>query len=280
MASKPLTAQKHPTTWSVMKWEIRSRRWSALWWTIGIVAFNAINVGVYPSFRDQADQYDKIFSQMPETMRNMFSDTGEFMSPAGYLSGQIFYILLPLLFSILCIGLGASLIAREEQNRTIELLLARPISRGKLLLGKALAGLSVATTVGVLSGVLTAIMIALVGFEGITFVSVVITTMYTMLLCLLFGMIAFALTAVGAMGRGASIAAASLVAVAGYVITSLDKTVEWLRVPAKYFPYHYFKPAEFLQGNYNVRPAICFAAIILGLGVISWFAFRRRDIEG
>jgi ABC-2 type transport system permease protein len=277
--NKPAQSEKIPTMWSVIKWEIRSRRWSVLWWTVGIMAFNAINISVYPSFRDQAAQYDQIFSQMPQAMRNMFSDTGEFMSPVGYLSSQIFYMLLPLLLSILCIGLGSSLIAREEQNKTIELLLSRPISRGKLLLGKLLAGFGITLVVGTAAGILTATMVSLVGFDGITFASVVATTMYTMLLCILFGMVAFALTATGTLGRCASIAIASLVAVTGYVITSLDKTVDWLRFPAKLFPYHYFKPAEFLSGNYNLKPAACFAAVIIGLVVASWVAFRRRDIE-
>jgi ABC-2 type transport system permease protein len=268
-----------PTLWPIVKWEIRSRRWSMLWWTVGIVAFNSINIFVYPSFRDQASNYDKIFAQMPDALKNMFSDTGEFMSPAGYLSSQIFFMLLPIILSILCIGIGSSLIAREEQSKTIELLLSRPISRGKLLAGKALAALGITGIIGLGSGVMTAVMINIVGFKGITAVSVIATTILTLLLCLLFGAIAFAFTAMGALGRGASIAVASVIAIAGYVISSLDKTITWLQTPAKFFPYHYFKPAQFLEGHYNLKPAACFGAIILALVFVSYLFFRRRDIE-
>jgi hypothetical protein len=101
----------------------------------------------------------------------------------------------------------------------------------------------------------------------------------SLLLALLFGAIAFALTSMGAFGRGASIAVSALIALGGYVVSSLDSTVHWLQGPAKLFPYHYFTPAKFLEGQYNFIPALVFIAIILALVVLSWLFFRRRDIE-
>ncbi|MBI2368924.1 MAG: MFS transporter [Deltaproteobacteria bacterium] len=49
--------------------------------------------------------------------------------------------MLPLLLSVLTIGLGSRLLAKEESEGTLELLLARPVSRAKLLAAKAMAGL-------------------------------------------------------------------------------------------------------------------------------------------
>gem|GEM_PF-436964 len=264
---------------SIIKWEIRSQRWSILWWIIGIAVFITINLWVYPSFRDQADQLNQSFNQIPESMRNMLSDTGEFLSPVGYLSGQVFYLMLPMIFSVLTIGLGASLIAREEQQKTIELLLARPISRGKLLLGKALAGLSIATGIGVVTGLVCMLEAAIIKFEGVSIFDVFIATMVSLILSILFGMIAFTFTSMGAFGRGASIAIASTFALGGYIISSLDKTVTWLQEPAKAFPYHYFKPAQTLEGNGIGYAPLTFLAIILVLTFVSWIIFRRRDIE-
>ena len=271
--------RKIPSMLSVIKWEVRARRWSILWWIVGVSAFISITMFVYPSFRNQAAQYNEMFKSIPASTRNLLSDTGDFMSPSGYLSSEIFYLMLPMLFSFLCVGLGSSLIAREEQSKTIELLLSRPISRGKLLMGKATAGLVVALSVGLAVGIIGSIEVAVVKFAGISTVGVMLATMFSLLMCLLFGAIAFALTAMGAFGRGASIGIASLVAVAGYVISSLDKTVTWLQTPAKLFPYHYYKPAQFLEGHYNFGPALAFSAIIGALLLLSYVSFRRRDIE-
>ena len=264
---------------SIIKWELRSRRWSILWWIVGIAAFISLNLSVYPSFRDQAAQLNQTFNQMPQSVRDLFSDTGDFLSPSGYLSSQIFYLLLPMMFSFLTVNLGASLIAREEQNGTLELLLSRPISRGKLLAGKALAGLSIALIVATVVGLISMAEVALIKFDGISSLYVFITTLLCMLLALLFGAIAFALTGMGALGRGASIGVAALFGLGGYVVSSLDGTVTWLRTPAKLLPYHYFTPGQVVEGHLSVVPNIIFGAIILGLVGVAWMAFRRRDIE-
>lgn len=279
MGAKRTKPEKIATMWPVIKWEIRSRRWSILWWIIGIAAFVTINLAVYPSFRDQAAELDKTFSQMPQSVRDLFSDTGEFLSPTGYLSSQIFYLMLPMLFSFLTIGLGASLIAREEQRKTIELLLSRPISRGKLLLGKALAGLAVSLVIGLATALICILEVQIIGFEGVSIWGVLAATGLSLLLALLFGAITFTLTSMGAAGRGASIGVAALIAIGSYVISSLDETVKWLQTPAKALPYHYYKPGNILEGIYQPWPIVIFGVIILTLVFVSWIAFRRRDID-
>lgn len=264
---------------TVIKWELRSRRWSIIWWIIGIALFVSINISVYPTFRDQSAQLNESLNQLPESMRQMFSDTGDFMSPVGFLSSQVFYLMLPLLFCFLTIGLGSSLIAREEQRKTIELLLARPISRGKLLLGKALSGLTISAIISTVVGIICMIEVAAIGFDGVSIMGVFLATMMAMLFGLLFGAIAFMLTGMGAFGRGASIAVASLLALGGYVISSLEVTVKWLQGPSKLLPYHYFKPGKILEGHFPVAVAAVFVVVILAAILVAWISFRRRDIE-
>ena len=259
--------------------ELRSRKVALLCWVIGIGAFLSINILVYPSFRDQADQLNRVFATMPEATRDLFSDTGEFMSPVGYLSSQVFYLMLPLLLSFLTIGLGASLIAREERAKTIELLLARPISRGTLLAGKALAGLLATLLVSLAIAVICTVEVALIGFKGVGAWDVFVATLLAMLISLLFGAIAFCLTALGTLGRGSSLAVAALFGLGGYVIGSLDGVVTWLRGIAKIFPYHYYQPAEVLRGNIPWQTIFVFSLIIVLLVCIGYLGFRRRDIE-
>lgn len=264
---------------TIIKWELRQRRWSIFWWIVGITAFISLNISTYPMFKDQAVELEASLSQMPESMRNLFSDTGDFLSPAGFLSSQIFYLMLPLILSVLTIGLGSSLIAREEQRKTLELLIARPISRGRLLVSKAIAGFSIASIVGITIGVISSIEVAFIGFEGVSTLGVFAATLLSLVLALLFGVIAFTFTSMGAFGRGASIAVASLFALGGYIISSLDSTVTWLQTPAKLFPYHYFKPGRLLEGNGIGYAPLVFIVIILVLLFISWIIFRRRDID-
>src|SRR4051812_24068703 len=119
----------------VIKWELHQRKMSILWWTVGIVVLIAVLMLVYPSIRDQADQLNKVLNQLPAGLRDLKtgSSSVDVASPVGYLNSQLYYVTLPLLLIILAITRGSALLGKDEQDHTLELLLSRPISRGKLL---------------------------------------------------------------------------------------------------------------------------------------------------
>ncbi len=264
---------------AIIKGELMQRRWSTLWWIVGIVAFITLTLGVYPTFRNQAAQLDQSLQSIPDSAKALFTDTNDFLSPVGYLSSQVYYLLLPLLFSFLAVSLGSSLIAKEEANRTIELLLARPIARTSLVLGKAAAGAIVLARIGLAIAIFGALEVAIIGFKGVSLWSILLVTLMALIMSTLFGAIAFALTATGGMGRKAAIGLATLAAFASYLVSSLDKTVTWLQWPAKLLPFHYYKPADILNGHFTGWEALGMIAIIAVLIILSCLAFRRRDIN-
>lgn len=263
----------------IFKWTIRQRKWSIVWWSVGIFAFIFINLIFYPTFKSQAAQFNQTFEQLPQAARQLFSDTGDFFSPIGYLSSQIFYLMLPLLLGFLAISAGTSLVGREEREGMIEMLLARPISRAKLILGKAIAGLAILALVGFVSTAVTAIMCQLVDIN-VGLVNVFKAGLVATIMAASFGAIAFMITMLGRGARAASVGVASFVALGGYILVSLAGTVTWLRWPAKFFPFNYYHASELLQGTYDWANLLYFSALIGGCGIISWLAFRRRDLSG
>lgn len=262
---------------SIIKWELWQRRWPIFWWSIGISIFMFINLVFYPSFRDQAAQFEQAFSDIPEATAALLSDTGEFISPEGYLSSQVFYLMMPLLIGILAISLGNSLIGREEREKTIELLLSRPISRTRLLIGKSMAGIIVCSIVALISLATTVVMVKVVDME-VPVDNIVLAMLAALLLGISFGVITFTITALGKSARVASIGIATLYALGGYIISSLAKTVTWLEWPSRIFPYDYYKPAEILKDQYNWWNMLFVIGIIVIGAAVSWLAFRRRDI--
>lgn len=264
---------------AITRWTIWQRRWSIFWWCLGILFFLFLTLVFYPTIKNQSAQLNKSFDQIPQTAKQLFTDTSNIFSPIGYLSSQIFYLMLPLLLGILAINQGMSLVGKEERENTIEMLLARPVSRGRLVSGKAAAGLAIVVSISVLSTLFTALMCKLVGLD--------IATVYILeagaavgLMSLSFGAVAFMLTALGRSGRAASIGITAMYALGGYILVSLAPTITWLRWPAKIFPFNYYHSAELLTGSYNWLNALFFAALIAGCMVVSWLAFRRRDLMG
>jgi ABC-2 type transport system permease protein len=264
---------------AIFRWAIWQKRWAVFWWCIGIIFFIFLTLIFYPAIKHQQAQLDKSFNQIPQTAKQLFTDTSDIFSPVGYLSSQVFYLMLPLLLGILAINQGMGLIGKEERDNTIEMLLARPVSRGRLLLGKALAGLAIILAAGVLSILFTALMCKLVGLD-LSSLYVLEAGSAVILLSLTFGAIAFMLTALGRAGRGASIGLTALIALGGYILVSLAQSVNWLRWPAKIFPFNYYHAAELLTGSYNWLDALYFVAVIAGCLTISWLAFRHRDLVG
>lgn len=261
---------------SIVKWTLWQRRWSTTWWSIGVFAMIFINMIFYPTFKDQAAELQKSFESLPESAIQLFGGSTDFFSPIGFLNSQIFFLTLPLILGVLAISLGSSLLAREEQDHTVESLLARPITRGQLLAGKGLAGtiiLSIVTTVSLLTTVVTAAMVDL----EVPAKNMLIVTAACYVLVLSLGAIAFVITALGK-ARVASFGIAGLLGFGGYIISSLAGTVTWLQGPSKIFPFHYYESEPLLRGTYNWTNLIILSVVVIVCSALSWFVFRKRDI--
>ena len=260
----------------IIKWELWQRRVSLMWWTIGIVATNAISLAFYPAFRDQSAALNQTFAQLPKSALALLSDSSDFLSPEGYLSSKVFYLVLPIMFTILAISIGSSLIGREEKEGTIELLLSRPISRTTLLLGKGLAGLIAMSIVGLATIAAIAGQSWLLNIE-VPATNMALATLAAFLLGLSFGALAFFITMFGR-ARTASVGIASLYALGGYLIASFISSAAWLKYPAKAFPFVYYKPSEVMRGTYNWNNLIFILGVSIICAIASWIVFRRRDI--
>jgi len=260
----------------IIRWSLWQRRWSTLWWAVGVGAMIFINMIFYPSFKDQAAELQKSFESLPDAAVQLLGGSTDFFSPIGFMNSQIFFLTLPLLISIFAIGLGSSLLAREEQDGTIESLLSRPVSRSNLLFAKAAAGaimLTIVSLVGFVVTVLSAWFVDLpiaIPTLGAAFVA-------CFLLCLTFSAVAFLLSALGK-ARSASIGLAALFAFGGYIVASLAGTVQWLSGPSKLFGFHYYQSEAVLRGQYDWWHSWYFVGVIGFCGFVAWIVFRKRDI--
>ena len=264
----------------IILWELKQRKTYLFWWTLSTVGIIALLFTIYPSIRSQASQLNEVLSQLPAALRDLKTGGNQvdITSPVGYLNSQLFYATLPFMQIIMAIGLGSSLLARDEQNHTLELLLARPISRGKLLAAKAISGLCLVLVVSILATVTTVIMAKVVNMQIAT-AYLLSASLYTMLFSVSFGVIAFTLTAASNSTRRASMGIAVAVSFGGYLLASLSSMSHYIETPAKFLPYHYFTPSQILAGHVAVGLNIYLIAIAIAASFISWLGFRHRDIN-
>ena len=260
----------------IIKWTMSQRKFSTLWWSVGTFCLIFVTLIFYPSFKSDAAQFEKSFDNLSDSAVQLLGGSTDFFSPVGYLNSQLFFITLPLLLGILAISLGAGLIAKEEQDKTIEGLLARPVSRSRLLAAKVGAGTLILSFVSIIGLITTLLSVKLVDLE-VPLGNIALATLACFLLSLSFGAIAFVFTATGR-ARGASMGIATAIALGGYVISSLAGTVEWLKIPSKIFPFSYYHSEEILRGGYNWANVWFFVLVILAVAIISWAVFKKRDL--
>jgi ABC-2 type transport system permease protein len=235
-----------------------------------------MTLAFYPTIQEQATELEKSFSSFSDSTLALFGGT-DFFSPVGYLNSQLIYLMFPLLLIILGVGLGNSLIGREEADKTVESLLARPISRTQLLGAKAVAGIIVIFFI-TLIGAIAIIGMAKAVNLGVPLGNITAACFACFMLVLTFSSLAFLLAATGR-GRAAALGIATVYAVTGYIIGSLASTVHWLDKPSLIFPYHYYRSAEILAGTFAWSSIAFFALFSLGCGVLAMASFRRRDLE-
>ncbi len=265
----------------VIFWELQRRRTAIIWWTVGSVAMTVVIIALFPSIRDQAAELNKVINQLPQELRGLKTGNSSSVNvgdPVGFLNSQLFYATLPLIWIILAITRGVSLLGREESSHTLELLLARPISRTKLLVAKLL---SFVLEFGIVTGttLLSIIVLAPLVDMDIGASRLTVTTIYTALFCMSFGLIAFAMQAASSITRRAATATAVVIGFGGYLLASLSSLTDWLALPVKFLPYHYFTPLDPLLGKVPrglVVYLVCSFIVFITLGIIG---FRHRDIE-
>lgn len=264
----------------IMFWELKQRKAYLFWWSFSIIATVALLLLIYPSIHNQAAQLNKVLSQLPATLRDLKTGGSQvdITTPVGYLHSQLYYITLPLLQIIMAVGLGSSLLSRDEQNHSLELLLARPISRGKVLAGKAMSGILAVSIVSTVATIVTIGLIQIVNID-VSLRYILLVNLYSVLFSLSFGAIAFTLSAASNLTGRLSMAVATVISFGGYLLASLSGMSHYIEVPAKLLPYHYYNPTQILVGNVSKGLNIYLVGIFVLCTIISWAGFRRRDIS-
>jgi beta-exotoxin I transport system permease protein len=126
--------------------ELRLQRVSLPIWTISVLLLVLMIVAVYPSIRDDPS-LNSIYESLGPSAQGLLGGS-DLTSPVGYLSTQVFAFFLPIVLLVFGLGRGAASVAGEEEGRTLDLLLAQPVTRRSAYLQKAAA---VAVGIGLLT---------------------------------------------------------------------------------------------------------------------------------
>jgi ABC-2 type transport system permease protein len=249
---------------------------SYLIWTLGLVAMVGIQLSVYPTIRSSAAGLATFLDNYPEALKQIFR-MEDYTSGAGFLSTELFSMMLPLIFISIGASWGANATAQEEERRTADILLTLPISREKIL--------GIKITSAILAQVLLAVVTVLSLVIGIRFVDLSLGTSKIIagaltgtLLGILFNSVA---TFMGAAWGKRSVALGGAIglAIAGFLFFSLAPLVDTFERITPINPFQWTLGSRPLYDGIDVGYTALSLVLSLVLYVASLFVFRRRDIQ-
>jgi ABC-2 type transport system permease protein len=256
---------------------MRAIRRAGLLWAISIVALVAMTVAFWPSFKGaMSDSLTELLNQMPQGLLQAFG-MQDFVSPAGYLRGNLYALLVPLILAGAGIAFVNSLTASEEDSGRMEVLLAQPVSRRGLFAGRAAAAFGWVAILTAATAVSQLVLDPLFELEIATD-----RLLATIVLCGLLGLLhtGLALAMAGFFARPSLVLGGGLfIAIAGCTIATLFPLAEPLK------PWAHISPWDWaLAGDPLVKPTELWRYLALGvpavgLALLGSWAFGRRDIR-
>ncbi|MFO8035462.1 MAG: ABC transporter permease subunit [Anaerolineales bacterium] len=257
------------------KHSLRRYTGQILGWGIGLALLGVLLVSMFDSFADQMEMYEQLIESFPKEYMAFFGDMGAMGSPEGFISIE-FFSYMPLILGIFAVQAGTGLLVRDEEEGTLDLIMAHPVSRTGLFAGRFLALLF--TMAAVLFIAWLGIMIPMnwssmsLGWDEVArpFLS-----LYAEMV--LFGMLGVLLSMLLPSRRLASMTT-GLLLVASFFITGFAELNENLETAAKFSPLEYYQTREaFADLNEEWFFGLLAAAAVFA--ILAWWRFAKRDIR-
>lgn len=254
---------------------LKSVRDSWLAMGVGVLALFFITwMGLWAySGVDEADTY---LAQMPDEAVALLGITRE-SGTTGLMFSTMFGFLTPFVFAGLALSMGASAIAGEERDGTMNVLTSAPRSRGRLLSSKALAALTLLLLGGVVTWVGSVAAAGLAGADADT-LDLGAATVHVVAVALVYGALALALGA-GTGNRALASGIATGFVVVSFLAAGLMPLFEGWEDAAKIFPWYYINGSQPLVNGIDWGEVAALTGIALALSLVGWWGLARRDLR-
>jgi ABC-2 type transport system permease protein len=259
---------------SVFGKSLRDQRRGILIWSLGIAGVGVMYAAFYPTLN--SPEMIQFMEAYPKEIMDAMGIT-DLTTPEGYLGGTTYGILGPILIIMIAASLGTRAIAGEEEAGRLDVLLAHPVTRWRVVVERAAAMLVALVLAGL---VLLVGMIAMSGvaeFASIGVPKLAAASGQLVLLGLFFGSLALAVGALTG-SRGLTLGVVAMVGVLTYFANNLGPSVDWLAWSQDVSPFHYYSGGEPLRNGFQALDSLVLLGAALVLVALAVIGFERRDV--
>lgn len=260
---------------TVFRYMLLRLRGQIIGWGLALAALALLVASLYDAALQMRTQLEQLLDTLPSELMLFVGGVDRVFSPAGFLDTR-FFSMMPLLLGVFAVIIGSGLIAGDEENGTLDLILAHPVRRFDLIIGRWLA--FCAALLGILAMAWLGLIIA-GSFTAIKFGWLDIALPFVSLFGVLvwFGGLALLLSMIVPSRRLAA-SLTGLILAASYFITTLARISPNLNGLARWSPLTYYQGGGALEG-FNTGDFVGLLFMSLVFVAIATWLFQHRNIR-
>jgi ABC-2 type transport system permease protein len=263
--------------WINFKHSIIRSRWQIIGWGLILGFYGAYMVSFYDNLLGMQDQFMELIANYPPELLAAVGVTSpeELFSVAGYLNTYVFSYM-PLIVGVLAVMAGSGLLAADEEDGVLDLVMGHPVSRGRLFAGRLLAFVATQASVAMLlwAGLAIGTLTVDLGLSAIDFVWPSLSLLAALLF---FGTFAVMASMLLPSRKIAAMAAGGLLAVS-FLLTMFGNLDPTLASIADFSPLSYYQGGKAIAGIEWTWLAALFGISIV-FAIIALWRFQKREIR-
>lgn len=121
---------------SIFARNLLDKKISTMVWSVALMIFAMIFAALFETVSGEISGF---VDSLPDSFSAFVGDLSAGTTPNGWLAIELYGLFLPIILAVVGSNAGANTIGKEEDSGTLELILASPISRSRVIYQKALA---------------------------------------------------------------------------------------------------------------------------------------------
>jgi len=257
---------------------MKASRKGLIIWCVGVFLLMVAGMNKYEVLKGGGQATSDLLNKMPKSLQVIFGTSGfDLTTGSGYYGAMYFYVLL--MAAVHASMLGATIIAKEERDKTSEFLFAKPVTREAVIGGKLLAGFAQVLLFNAASWLSSLMGMALYAKEEAAGGKIA-QLMLGMLLIQLVFLTAGAWLAAASRQPKQAVAGSAGLMLATFLISLLIEISGKLDALKALTPFQYVDAHRVLDGGGLLAWPLLLAAALSALFLLAAFrGFRRRDIR-
>ena len=246
--------------------------------SFAVLLFIGITIGIYSSMKESITMITDLYATLPKSiMEALHFQEDQWNTILGFYATYFVYYV-PLMGGIYAYYLSGRLLALEEQNKTAEFLLSRPLSRNAVVASKLLVYTIYITGFNVLVYVMGLLSCGFASDWDYSILNLTILHTYGLMFCLFIGYLGFFIYVLMKKARSSLMIGIAIV-MGSYVFDMMIRITDRVQFLSYFTPFKYLD-IDTISPDYGLD--VWRILVLLGasavLIMLSFVRYRRKDI--